>query len=282
MGDSKKILRIGLISDTHMPERCLALPPTLNALFRDVDLILHAGDVGELWVLERLSALAPVIAVHGNDDSAESQAELPFQQLIHIGGQRLLLWHSHFPKRADELAFRREDDTWARVLKRTSQRAAAVGASVAIFGHIHIPLVWQQDGVLLINPGALASGTFQLRMRVQTIAMLGLCDGGATVQHYDLSDGSQYHPEINWEAGFQAALDTYQQTLLAQPIAFPKTAKFWGDPAVRGLMRRVAIPCWQGDRDHITAADYWRALEKDTQLAARTRQQFREALAPHL
>jgi putative phosphoesterase len=62
--------RIGIISDTHMPERCAALPPALFETLRGVDLLLHAGDVGELWVLDRLSALAPVVAVHGNDETA--------------------------------------------------------------------------------------------------------------------------------------------------------------------------------------------------------------------
>jgi hypothetical protein len=46
---------IGLLSDTHMPERCVALPPALDAVLHGVDLLLHAGDVGELWVLDRLT-----------------------------------------------------------------------------------------------------------------------------------------------------------------------------------------------------------------------------------
>jgi hypothetical protein len=57
------VARAGLISDTHMPERCAAFPASLFDVFRDVDLILHAGDLGELWVLERLSGIAPVVAV---------------------------------------------------------------------------------------------------------------------------------------------------------------------------------------------------------------------------
>ena len=55
--------RIGLVSDTHMPERCDALPASLCAALGGVDLLLHAGDVGELLVLDRLSAIAPVVAV---------------------------------------------------------------------------------------------------------------------------------------------------------------------------------------------------------------------------
>src|SRR5438477_1199118 len=70
---------LGLVSDTHMPERCRALPPALFEVLLGVDLLLHAGDVGELAVLDRLSATAPVIAVHGNDDTEEAQRELPYQ-----------------------------------------------------------------------------------------------------------------------------------------------------------------------------------------------------------
>jgi hypothetical protein len=54
---------LGLISDTHMPERWPELPGAIFDVFAGVDLILHAGDVGELWVLDRLSAIAPVLAV---------------------------------------------------------------------------------------------------------------------------------------------------------------------------------------------------------------------------
>ncbi|NJM07720.1 metallophosphoesterase family protein, partial [Candidatus Gracilibacteria bacterium] len=73
------------------------LPAPVFSALAGVDLILHAGDVGELRVLDALSALAPVIAVHGNDETEEAQRELPYQQLISAGGQRLLLTHAHYP-----------------------------------------------------------------------------------------------------------------------------------------------------------------------------------------
>src|SRR3712207_2339587 len=88
---------IGLVSDTHMPERCAELPAALFEALRGVDLLLHAGDVGELWVLNRLSAIAPVVAVHGNDDTPDSQRELPYQQVVAVAGRRILLCHSHYP-----------------------------------------------------------------------------------------------------------------------------------------------------------------------------------------
>ena len=70
------------------------------AVLRGVDVVLHAGDVGELWALDRLSAIAPVIAVHGNDETADAQQELPYQQLVVAGGARILLTHAHYPDHA--------------------------------------------------------------------------------------------------------------------------------------------------------------------------------------
>src|SRR5262245_1829640 len=101
--------RIGLVSDTHMPDRCVALPGALFDALKGVDLLLHAGDVGELWVLDQLSVLAPVVAVHGNDDTADAQRELPYQQIIAVARQRIVLTHAHFPDRAQELESRRAD-----------------------------------------------------------------------------------------------------------------------------------------------------------------------------
>jgi len=71
------ITTLGLISDTHLPDRLRALPPEVFDALDGVDLILHAGDVGTLAVLDQLSTIAPVVAVHGNDDSAEAIRELP-------------------------------------------------------------------------------------------------------------------------------------------------------------------------------------------------------------
>ncbi|MFN8445290.1 MAG: YfcE family phosphodiesterase [Caldilineaceae bacterium] len=144
---------IGLISDTHMPDRCESLPASLAAVFEGVDLILHAGDVGELWVLDQLSQIAPVIAVHGNDDSQDAQRELPYQQVVAVGGQRILLWHSHFPDRIDEIDSRRSDELPPK-FARSVQRAQRCGAQTVVFGHWHIPLLYEEAGIRIINLGA--------------------------------------------------------------------------------------------------------------------------------
>ena len=101
-GDVRAVL--GLISDTHMPQRCRELPAAVFDALSGADVLLHAGDVGELWVLDRLGEIAPVVAVHGNDDTPAAMRELPHQQVLSAGGQRILLWHSHRPQRSDEVA----------------------------------------------------------------------------------------------------------------------------------------------------------------------------------
>src|SRR5215211_7634397 len=134
--------RIGLVSDTHMPERCPALPPALFEALRGVELLLHAGDVGELWVLDHLSAIAPVLAVHGNDDTADAQRELPYQQVLMAAGQRILLTHAHYPDRAQELEARK-NNAWGPKLERRAAFGQRAGASVVVFGHTHVPMTYQ-------------------------------------------------------------------------------------------------------------------------------------------
>lgn len=161
-----KAFTIGAISDTHMPYRWDALPASVFTMFKDVDLILHAGDVGELWVLDQLTAIAPVAAVHGNDESEAAQETLPYTRLVPAHGKRLVLQHGHWQDPALETASREEDD-WLPKLDRWSRIALDHGAEVLVFGHTHIPMVVEHRGVTLINPGAIASASWSSRQVLQ-------------------------------------------------------------------------------------------------------------------
>ncbi len=161
---------LGLVSDTHMPERCAAFPPALFDALHGVDILLHAGDVGELWVLDKLSEIAPIVAVHGNDETEAAQRELPDQQVIVVAGQRLLLCHSHYPNPKEEMAARR-DDAWVSKLDRRAEMGHRAGAAIIVFGHTHIPMALRHRNVLLVNPGALASGSSIRRQWLQTVAL---------------------------------------------------------------------------------------------------------------
>jgi uncharacterized protein len=276
--------RIALIGDTHMPQRCLALPPALFDHLAGADLLLHAGDVGELWVLDQLSRIAPVVAVHGNDDSADSQRELPYQQVITVAGQRLLLWHSHYPDRIDEMESRRDDGIVSK-LARSVARAKRAGARVAVFGHWHIPLVYEQDGVLVINPGALASGNAVTRLLRQTVAWLLVRDDGVPfVVHLDLAQPDQpFDPAIDWAAGFKVAHSRFNQWILPPSLAarldeineiLDQIGYGYGFPP----LLRVAHRCWAGQQPLITLDDWLAEIDQDPELPARIKTRYRSLL----
>jgi uncharacterized protein len=124
------------MADTHMPQRAGALPGELLAHLGGADLILHAGDLMDPLLLEELGAYAPVRAVRGNMDPPD--ARLPETQEFGFGGARVAMIHDSGPKQG----------------RRTRMRRRFPEARVVIFGHSHIPLIEDQDGLLLLNPGS--------------------------------------------------------------------------------------------------------------------------------
>lgn len=81
---------LGLIADTHLPDRCSALPAAVFDVFRGVEMIVHAGDVGSRSVLDELGAVAPVAAVRGNDECVpQDVADLPDERVVEIAGRRI-------------------------------------------------------------------------------------------------------------------------------------------------------------------------------------------------
>jgi hypothetical protein len=276
--------RVGLISDTHMPARCATLPPVLFDVLRGVDLLLHAGDVGELWVLDALSAIAPVIAVHGNDETAEAQRELPYQQVIAVGGKHILLTHAHYPDRAAEMASR-TDDAWLPKLARRAAMGRQAGAQIVVFGHTHIPMAVEHEGVLLINPGALACPNLESRQRVQSVAILSIRDDGAPfVTHIDLARPDQpFVPRIDWAAGFRAAHQQFGQSILAPDLAsdFPRlaaTIQYAAPDNGWEPYLRLAHRCWSGTQAVITRAELLDAFQEDTDIPADAKMEIRAAL----
>jgi putative phosphoesterase len=141
-------MRIGLISDTHG----LLRPQALEAL-AGVDRIIHAGDIGNAAVLERLAAIAPVDVVRGNNDTGAWAAAIPHSQTLEYGGVQIYLLHD---------------------IKELAGRMPPV--QVVIAGHSHMPLVQEQDGVLRINPGSAGPRRFKLPV---TVGMLEIEDGKA-------------------------------------------------------------------------------------------------------
>ncbi|HEX6819269.1 MAG TPA: metallophosphoesterase family protein [Ktedonobacterales bacterium] len=152
------IHRIGIISDTHIPKRAPRVPDAALRHFENVELILHAGDLSSLAVVDQLSAYAPVEAVQGNVESAEVMRALPIKRELVVGGCVIGLVHilgerAHYQRNA-----RREFPT----------------ARVVVFGHSHIPHVEETPDLLLLNPG---SATDRRRQPVCTLAMLTIEEG---------------------------------------------------------------------------------------------------------
>lgn len=138
---------IGVISDTHG----LLRPEALAAL-EGVERIIHAGDIGTPDVLERLNALAPVIAVRGNVDVGAWAQPLPERARVTIGTIPLLVLHD---------------------LTTLNARPAPVGIRVIISGHSHRGLIHRENGVLFLNPGSAGPLRFRLPVSVARLEIKG-------------------------------------------------------------------------------------------------------------
>ena len=132
-------MKIGLVSDTHMPSRAKALPAELMAALAGVELILHAGDLNTLAVLRELGELADVEAVAGNTDPWEVANLLGDRYQVELEGVSIGLTHGHLG---------RGTTTPDRAVSRFT------GARVVVFGHSHRPRIEARGGVLLVNPGS--------------------------------------------------------------------------------------------------------------------------------
>lgn len=158
---------LGVIADTHIPDRARRLPPRVTDIFRQagVRAILHAGDLIHPRVMRELAALAPVYAVRGNRDiyllrhlpkqrvltlSELSGTPLPAEEDLTIG-----LIHGHGTLR-EYLHDKLTHFLRGVPFRRFAQRAldAFPQAQVVVFGHIHYPLNRVVEGRLLFNPGS--------------------------------------------------------------------------------------------------------------------------------
>lgn len=138
---------VGIISDTHG----LVRPEAVSAL-RGVRLIIHAGDVGNADVLEKLQAIAPVIAVRGNTDRGGWAFDLPQTEVAGIGGSSLYILHDIHDLDLDPVAS---------------------GFSAVISGHSHKPFTERRNGVLFLNPGSAGPRRFNLPVTVALLRIKG-------------------------------------------------------------------------------------------------------------
>lgn len=141
------VVRVGVISDTHG----LLRPEVLPAL-RGSDLIIHAGDICDRSIVEALGAVAPVLAVRGNNDHDAWGRRLPETRVVEAGGIRMLVVH----------------DLNTLVVDPVTE-----GVQAVIAGHSHKPRNERKQGLLYFNPGSAGPRRFALPVTV----------GRLTVEH---------------------------------------------------------------------------------------------------
>ena len=158
---------IGIISDTHMPRGPRRLPDACVERLLDVDLILHAGDVMTAGALAAFESIGPpLLAVHGNVDSAELRERLPSERMVEADGAGIAMVHDAGPARGR--------------LERLRRRFP--DADAVVFGHSHLPLHEQVDGFQIFNPG---SPTERRRAPTRT---MGLAHAEAGRVRFELVD----------------------------------------------------------------------------------------------
>jgi putative phosphoesterase len=143
-------MRIGLISDTHGKLRA-----SVFDAFRDVDLILHAGDVGPLDIITQLESIAPVHAVLGNTDGWELEPRVRESVELEAEGHRIVVVHGH------QLS----------VPSPEKLRAFQPRADIIVYGHTHKPLIDDRNGRLVVNPGAAGPARFNLKPSVAILTV---------------------------------------------------------------------------------------------------------------
>jgi putative phosphoesterase len=148
-------MRIGVLSDTHVPDRTAELPAEILELLRGVDLILHAGDISTPAALDRLRTIAPVVAVRGNRDG-KALPFLPEKTVVSAGHWQIGLIHgdrSYLAETADRLRYLRGDHRFVDQRRYLLQVLAGQPVQCIVFGHTHQACNERQDGVLFFNPG---------------------------------------------------------------------------------------------------------------------------------
>lgn len=157
-----------ILADTHIPRFRPQLPAELTAHLARCDIVLHAGDVTDPDVLDRLAAHAPVLAVAGNMDGPEVAAWGACERLeVEVGGVAVAMIHDAGPSRGRPARLRR----WFPA------------AELVVYGHSHIPEIVRDDGRTLVNPG---SPTWKRRQPHPTLAVATLAPGRVAVRIVEL------------------------------------------------------------------------------------------------
>lgn len=131
-------MKILVLSDTHIPKTAQDLPAQVYDEIKRVDMVLHAGDFVEKYILDALMDLKEIKAVYGNMDSRELRDALAPKEIVEIGKIRIGLIHGY----------------GAPGLLKETVKNEFKKVDAIVFGHSHSPVNFVEDGILFFNPGS--------------------------------------------------------------------------------------------------------------------------------
>ena len=151
-------MKIGVLADTHVPDRRRSLPPGVLEIFSSVEIVLHAGDITKMDLLQQLQEqVSLTFAVYGERDPAAVRNFLQEIQVLEFGGVRIGLIHGNRDSRTEfKESVRGLFRPWGYTpafFQYLLGRFSNVDAIV--FGHTHLPYARIHEGVFLFNPGSL-------------------------------------------------------------------------------------------------------------------------------
>jgi len=156
---------IAVISDTHMPKGKRRLPDACYEQLLAAEAVIHAGDFFAASVLDELEALCPVVhAVRGNVDEPELWDRLPESIEVEVGGRTVAVIHDAGPSKG----------------RLPRMRGRFLGADAVVFGHSHLPLLEEEDGFQIFNPG---SPTERRRAPRPSMGLLHPAPSGLRFEH---------------------------------------------------------------------------------------------------
>lgn len=133
-------MKIGVISDTHIPDRAEDIPPGILEQLSGMDMVIHAGDLVSPRVLEKLQkSCKNVHAVCGNMDPDELKKKLPQKEIIQADKYKIGLMHGYGAP--------------ANLVATLLEAFKNDKVDIIVFGHSHAPMNEKINGVLYFNPG---------------------------------------------------------------------------------------------------------------------------------
>ena len=157
-------MKVAVISDTHTHGSSRPVPEGAWAYLESADHILHAGDVTDPSVLDEMKALAPLTVVMGNCDGWDVREwGADHETTVTLGDVKVSMVHDSGTR----------SGRWERMRRRFPD------SRVVVFGHSHLPLNEDKDGLLLFNPG---SATWKRQAPATSMGLLWIEDGAVEAE----------------------------------------------------------------------------------------------------